>query len=150
MNELLKNTLFWAPLFASMSAQILKVLIILLLDRRFDPDRLTETGGMPSSHSATVSALATAAGITYGVGSPLFAICMTFGLIVIYDATGVRRAAGRHAEVLNTLVSELAHLIEDGKRPEVLKTLLGHNYSQVFVGTLLGVLVGYLTTQAIG
>jgi len=124
-------------------AQILKVILILIFERRLDFQRIKETGGMPSSHSATVAALTTTCGMLYGMASPYFAICIIFGSIVIHDATGVRRAAGKHAEILNNLVSELSHLIVEGKNEKVLKTLLGHTYPQVFAGTVLGIIIGY-------
>jgi len=98
---------------------------------------------MPSSHSATVAALTTTCGMLYGMGSPYFAICIIFGSVVIHDATGVRRAAGKHAEILNNLLSELSHLLEQGKNEKALKTLLGHTYPQVFAGTIFGVIIGY-------
>ncbi len=127
-------------------AQLAKVILILFLERRMAWDRLTETGGMPSSHSAAVAALSTACGLVYGVESPYFAIAIVFGSIVIYDATGVRRAAGQHAEILNSLIVELSHLFEEGNSPKALKTLLGHTYPQVFMGTLLGIIVGFFCT----
>ena len=96
---------------------------------------------MPSSHSAAVAALTVALGMAYGWGSPAFAISAVFGSIVMYDATGIRRAAGLQAELINELVSELAHLFDEGFKPQALRTLLGHTYPQVVVGALLGVLV---------
>lgn len=142
--EFFANKMIWSAFWGMVIAQILKVLIILLFERRLDFQRIKETGGMPSSHSATVAAMTTTCGMLYGVGSPYFAICLIFGTIVIHDATGVRRAAGKHAEILNNLVSELSHLIEEGKNEKALKTLLGHTYPQVIAGTLVGILVGYL------
>jgi len=127
-------------------AQLAKFLLILALERRLAWDRISETGGMPSSHSAAVAALTTAIGLTYGVESAYFAISFVFGSVVIYDATGVRRAAGQHAEVLNSLISEMSHLFEEGDSPKALKTLLGHTYPQVFVGTLLGIFIGFVCT----
>ncbi len=144
MNFLTFNPLICAAFMAMVAAQVIKILLILVMDRRLALDRLTETGGMPSSHSAAVSALATACGLLYGLGSPYFAITVVFGSIVIYDATGVRREAGQHAEILNSLVTELSHLFEEGDSPKALKTLLGHTYPQVLMGTLLGILTGYL------
>lgn len=129
---------------AMVLAQITKVLLILLTERRWALERMTETGGMPSSHSATVAALCTSCGLYYGVDTPLFAIALVFGVIVVYDATGVRRAAGRHAEILNELLKEFSHLFEEEKRPKALKTLLGHTYPQVFVGSGIGVAMGFL------
>lgn len=137
------NRLIWSAFWGMAVAQILKVIIILLFERRLDLKRMKETGGMPSSHSASVAALATSCGMIYGVGSPYFAISIVFGIIVIYDATGVRRAAGQHAEILNNLVSELSHLFEEGKNEKALKTLLGHTYPQVAVGTVVGIIIGY-------
>jgi acid phosphatase family membrane protein YuiD len=144
LQQLLDNTPLIAAVIASMSAQILKVLIVLITERRVAIDRLLETGGMPSSHSATVSALATALGFSHGWASPYFAISAVLASIVMYDATGIRRAAGKQAELINDLVSELAHLFDEGFRPLVLKTLLGHTYPQVLVGCILGVTTGIL------
>ena len=97
---------------------------------------------MPSSHSAAVAALATSLGFLEGWASPYFAIAAVFGSIVMYDATGIRRAAGMQAELINELVDELAHLFDDGFQPQALKTLLGHTYPQVIVGALLGIGMG--------
>lgn len=133
-----------------MAAQLAKVVLILVMEKRLAMDRLTETGGMPSSHSAAVAALATSCGIQYGLQSPYFAISIVFGSIVIYDATGVRRAAGRHAEILNSLIQEMSHLFEEGDKPKALKTLLGHTYPQVVMGTLLGVLIGFACMAKLG
>ena len=129
-------------LIATALAQLIKVLLVLLTERRFAGDRLLETGGMPSSHSAAVTALATSIGSIYGISSPYFAIAMVFGGIVMYDATGIRRAAGIQAEMINELVDNLSHLFDEGFQPQVLKTLLGHTYPQVLAGAVLGVLTG--------
>ncbi len=137
------NKLIWSAFWGMTIAQVLKVIIILIFERRFDFQRIKETGGMPSSHSATVAAITTICGFLLGFNSPMFAICIVFGTIVIYDATGVRRAAGKHAEILNNLISELSHLIEEGNNEKALKTLLGHTYPQVFAGTILGIVIGY-------
>ncbi len=144
MAELLLNTPLVAAFTATLIAQALKVVIVLLAERRMALDRLLETGGMPSSHSAAVAAIATVLGSLYGVGSPYFALAAVFGSVVIYDATGIRRAAGKQAEMINNLVNELAHLFDEGFRPQVLKTLLGHTYPQVAVGVLLGVGTGLM------
>ena len=87
------NPLFASALLTMIIAQTGKVLILLLYERRWSPKRITETGGMPSSHAATVAALCTSSILHYGVNSPYFAISFVFGIIVIYDATGIRRAA---------------------------------------------------------
>ncbi|HEX7039241.1 MAG TPA: divergent PAP2 family protein [Trueperaceae bacterium] len=141
MSELVLNGPLMAALLATVLAQVLKLVIVLLTERRLLLSRLLETGGMPSSHSAAVAALAVALGMAYGWNSPQFAIAAVFGSIVMYDATGIRRAAGLQAELINELVSELAHLFDEGFKPQALRTLLGHTYPQVLVGALLGVAV---------
>lgn len=111
------------------------------------------TGGMPSSHTATIISLTTAIGITSGVQSNEFAIAVIVSLIVMHDAMGVRRHAGYHAEVLNTLLADFNVLIETLKHPslkktesrEKLKELLGHQPAEVFFGAITGIIVGYLT-----
>lgn len=140
--EVFANIPLLAALTATLLAQGLKLLLVLVTERRLALDRLLETGGMPSSHSAAVASLATVLGITHGWGSPYFALAAVFGSIVVYDATGIRRAAGKQAELINDLVNELAHLFDEGFRPRALKTLLGHTYPQVLVGCLLGILTG--------
>ncbi len=141
------NPLVISALIGMVAAQLGKVVLILALEKRFAWDRMTETGGMPSSHSAAVAALTTSCGLIYGVDSGYFGISLVFSSIVIYDATGIRRAAGHHAEILNSLITELSHLFEEGDKPKALKTLLGHTYPQVFAGTLLGILIGFLCTN---
>lgn len=134
----------WNPplalaLFALISVQLLKFVGTLILRKRIDLRRLVGTGGMPSSHSASASALATAVGLQVGWGSPLFAVATYFALVVLYDATGIRRAAGRQAAVLNRIIDELRehHTIE-GER---LRELLGHTPLEVLAGTTYGILV---------
>lgn len=142
MSELLLNKPLMAALVASLLAQAIKVGLILLTERRWAPERLMETGGMPSAHAASVSALFMSLVGVYGLGHPFVALAAVFGMIVIYDATGIRRAAGQHAELLNDLVHELSHLFDAGFQPRALKTLLGHTYPQVLVGALLGFATG--------
>lgn len=146
MSGILGNLPLWAALAATVAAQVLKVTLVLILERRWAPERLLDTGGMPSSHTASVAALATSIGVLYGWGSPTFAIAAVFGSIVMYDATGIRRAAGRQAEAINELVRELGHLFDARFQPRALKTLLGHTYPQVFAGALLGVATALLMT----
>ncbi|XP_006584599.1 uncharacterized protein [Glycine max] len=114
-------------------------LICRFKDRRWDLKQLVGSGGMPSSHSATVTALAAAIGLQEGFGGPLFATALVFACIVMYDATGVRLQAGRQAEVLNQIVYELPaeHPLAES-RP--LRELLGHTPPQVIVGGILGLL----------
>lgn len=127
-------------------AQIIKVITVLVSEKRFAWDRIASTGGMPSSHSAGVSALAATIGVMEGWDSSAFAISTVLALIVMYDATGVRRAAGLHAEYLNVIVKELSHIFkQDGQEQRALKTLLGHTYLQVIAGLMQGILVTIIT-----
>ena len=144
MLEFFLNRPLWAALIASSLAQIIKLGLEFLTERRFDISRLLDTGGMPSAHTAAVSALAVNIGLQEGWKSPHFAISAIFGYLVMYDAAGIRRAAGMHAQIINDLVKELSHLLHDGFQPQILKTLLGHTYPQVFVGMLLGIGTGIL------
>lgn len=144
MAELLHNQALWPSFVAVLIVQSMKVILVWVTERRLVLARMLETGGMPSSHSAGVAALATSIGLIYGLGSPYFALAAVLGGIVIYDATGIRRAAGVQAELINELVEELSHLFTEGFQPQVLKTLLGHTYPQVAVGVLIGVMVGLI------
>jgi hypothetical protein len=144
MEALLENRILWVTLLAAGLAQLLKWIEVALSQHRLDFRRLFETGGMPSSHSAAVAALTTGLGMKYGLQSPFFTISVVFAVIVIYDATGIRRAAGEHAEVLNELVDELNHLLRDGFRSQNLKTLLGHTYPQALVGIVLGIVLALI------
>ncbi len=147
MMSLLTNEPLLAAVIATFAAQVIKVLLVLLTERRWAFDRLLETGGMPSSHSATVTAVAAAIGVVDGLGSTTFALAVVLSGIVMYDASGIRRAAGMHAQLINDLVQELAHLIDDGFQPAVLKTLLGHTYPQVLAGAILGIGTGLLVAM---
>jgi len=142
--DLLSNRWLWVAVLSSTAAQLLKVFLILLIERRWRPGAFMETGGMPSSHSAMVAALTTGVGITEGVGSPLFAASAVFALIVMYDATGVRHSSGQQARLLNELVEELRAVVREGFAPLPLRVLLGHTYLEVLVGTLLGVAAGFI------
>ena len=130
-------------IIAWLCAQVLKVIFLLLKSRKFDFRRLVGSGGMPSSHSAIVCALACSVGLTEGFRSPDYAIAFVLALIVMYDAAGVRRAAGQQAKILNKLVEdwEKNTYSENEKK---LKELLGHTPREVFAGALLGILVGII------
>ena len=131
-----------APLVAWTIAQAAKVLLTSFRQRRLNLRVLAETGGMPSSHSAIVMGLTTAIGKYAGVGSAAFAIALIFTFVVMYDAVGLRRAAGRQAEVLNRLVDDLVHM--RGVQEQRLRELLGHTPLEVFVGAAIGLGVGLI------
>jgi uncharacterized protein len=145
MQALLANQVLWTALIASILAQVLKVLLILIGERKWMPERALETGGMPSSHTASVAALAVMCGLEFGWDSGYFAIAAIFGSIVMYDATGIRRASGMQAELINDLVQELDAVLREGFAPKPLKELLGHTYFEVFVGFLLGIAVAIVS-----
>ena len=149
LTDLLGNRWLWTAVIASTAAQVLKVLLILLLERRWHPGAFMETGGMPSSHSAMVAALSTGIGLTEGWNTPLFAVAATFALIVMYDATGVRHSSGVQARLLNELVEELRAVVREGFAPQPLRVLLGHTYLEVFVGTLIGILAAWLAFRVL-
>ncbi|KAG7589258.1 hypothetical protein ISN44_As07g015570 [Arabidopsis suecica] len=135
-----------SSLLAFTIAQFIKFFTSWYKERRWDLKRLVGSGGMPSSHSATVTALALAVGLQEGFGGSHFAIALVLTTIVMYDATGVRLHAGRQAEVLNQIVYELPaeHPLAES-RP--LRELLGHTPPQVIAGGMLGLstaVVGYL------
>ena len=122
------------------AAQVIKVFFSLIEDKRFDFRRLVGSGGMPSSHASFVTSLATAVGLEKGFGGTEFAICAVLALVVMYDAAGVRRAAGQQARILNKLVEQWgkSDFSDTDKR---LKELLGHTPKEVFVGALLGITI---------
>ncbi len=122
-------------------AQAIKVVLHTVVNKRFDVSRLIDTGGMPSSHTAFVSALSTSIGWTEGAHSAIFASTLCFSLIVIYDATNLRRNAGHQAQLLNELVVQLLHgkILHEKFTFRKLRELLGHKPSEVFVGAVFGI-----------
>ncbi|MCM3711589.1 divergent PAP2 family protein [Sporosarcina luteola] len=148
--SILQNTPLLAALFAILFAQFVKIPIHFLLTKKLDWKLMTSTGGMPSSHSAAVSALTTAIGYEVGLGSPLFAVSAIFAVIVMFDATGIRYQAGQQALIINqmrvdfqTFVTEVKGWPQkDGPQKILeLKTLLGHKPSEVFAGSMTGIFI---------
>lgn len=142
MKDLLQNTVLIYGMLAWLVAQISKILIRYIRHRSIDLHMLLSAGGMPSSHSALVCATAMAVALSEGLDSPLFALAVALAAVVMYDATGVRRAAGRQATVLNQIVEELfqGHPISEAK----LEELLGHTPTQVIFGAVLGILIAWI------
>lgn len=141
--ELGNNRLFVSAVVGWFTAQILKTGINLLMTREFHAERLVGSGGMPSSHSSTVCALTTAAGMLYGPGSAEFAISFILAMIVMYDAMGVRRETGKQAKLLNLMVSVFNHEYK-GLPEELLKEYIGHTPLQVFAGAMLGIILAVI------
>lgn len=144
-SKLAQNDILWTALSAWFVAQLLKGIFYFIKEKRVNFQRFVGAGGMPSSHSALVTALATAVGIRIGWDQPLTAVVMIFAVIVMYDAAGVRLAAGRQATTLNKIIDEL---FEEGEfHQERLKEFLGHTPVEVFGGAILGILMAVLFTQ---
>ena len=131
-----------APLVAWTIAQTAKVIIYSIREHRLNLRVLAVTGGMPSSHSAIVMGMTTAVGKYAGITSAPFAIALIFSFVVMYDAAGLRRAAGRQAAILNRLVEDLVNM--RGVQEAKLRELLGHTPVEVLVGAILGVLAGLI------
>jgi acid phosphatase family membrane protein YuiD len=135
-------TFLLAPLVAWAIAQASKVILTSVRQRKLNLRVLAETGGMPSSHAAIVMGMTTAVGKHAGISSAPFAIALIFSFVVMYDAAGLRRAAGRQAAILNRLVEDLVHM--RGMQEQKLRELLGHTPVEVVVGALLGIGVGLI------
>lgn len=148
--DLLFNIPLLIALTAIIVAQFIKIPLYYIPNKRLDWSLMFSTGGMPSSHSAAVTALSTAIAIEHGLHSSYFAIAAVFAIIVMFDAAGVRRHAGEQAVVLNKLVDDFNAMIEDMKnwkgqteqvKRKKLKELLGHQPIEVLVGGIFGIIV---------
>lgn len=139
--ELFDNTIFLSAAAGWLVAQILKTLIHLFFTRRFVAERLVGSGGMPSSHSSTACALATAVYLECGASSPLFAISLILAIIVMYDAMGVRRETGIQAKVLNEMMKLFEDMGSDMAPQDKLKEFVGHTPLQVIIGAFLGIAI---------
>lgn len=148
VSQIFHNQVLVVALLACFTAQGLKLIIELIRDRKVSFRYLVTTGGMPSAHSALVGALAAGIGQSMGWSSPDFAIACLFAVIVMYDAAGVRQAAGKQAKLLNQITEEL---FQEGHNfnEEKLKELLGHTPFQVLVGLILGIAISMLSYKVI-
>jgi uncharacterized protein len=142
IEEIINNKVLITCVTAWFIAQLLKIILTFHKTKKIDITRFVGSGGMPSSHTSFVMSLATAIGKMYGWSSPLFALSISFAFVVMYDAAGVRRAAGYQAKVLNMIIDDLAHHKPLGN--ERLKELLGHTPKEVLAGALLGILIAQL------
>lgn len=145
--DILHNQVLLVALVACLIAQTLKLVIEFGKHHKVNFRVLVETGGMPSAHSALVAALATGVGQTIGWASPEFAIAVIFAVIVMYDAAGVRQAAGKQARILNQIIDEFFE--EDHQfNEDRLKELLGHTPVQVIAGSILGIVISWIAEIA--
>ncbi len=143
-NEILSNKLIVNGFIAWLCSQVLKTITNAVINRKFDIFRLVGDGGMPSSHSATVSAVATTSAMLYGFASFEFGVTLVLAFIVMHDAMGVRQETGKHSKILNELI-EMFHTMEQKiTSTEKLEEFVGHTPMQVSAGALLGVLVALL------
>ncbi|MHB1501342.1 MAG: divergent PAP2 family protein [Candidatus Dormibacteria bacterium] len=140
MAPLFTNQFIWVPTLAWAVAQILKVATDSWRRRRFSVRSIGLSGGMPSSHTAMTVCLTTLLGRRLGTGSPVFAAAVVLTVVVVYDATGVRRAAGQQGLILNQMIEDLRSSL--GLRYERMRAFLGHTPFEVLAGVVLGFLVG--------
>jgi len=142
--EVFDNEILWITIISWSVAQCIKIIIGIVREKRFNFKWIVGTGGMPSSHAAGVSALATTLGLNIGFDSPYFALAAIFAFITMFDAQTSRRSIGVQARVLNKIVEDLS---QKGKVEEQrLRELIGHTPVEVFVGSLLGIVIGATLT----
>lgn len=142
LEQILNNKILWISILSWFIAQVIKIIINLIKFKKFDFKLIISSGGMPSSHSSFVTAMTISIGQKLGYDSPLFAMCTVFSLVVMYDAAGVRRAAGQQAVILNKIMDEIkTNTLNVEKR---LKELLGHSPIEVAAGALLGILISII------
>jgi len=140
--ELLNNKVLLCCVVSWFIAQLLKIFLTYRTSKKIDLTRLVGSGGMPSSHTSFVMALATSVGKISGWNSPIFAVSICFAFVVMYDAAGVRRAAGNQAKILNLIIEDI--FLHKPLQNEKLKELLGHTPKEVFAGALLGIIIANL------
>ncbi len=142
LQELLHNDILLAGILSWFVAQVIKTILYAVINKELDMTRLMGDGGMPSAHSATVTAVAAMTGLLCGFGSPLFALACILAIIVMHDAMGVRLETGKQAKLLNEMVTLLEALGQPKLSMEKkLKEFVGHTPSQVMAGMLLGIVV---------
>ena len=140
--EIVRNKCIWLPIILWFLIQIFKVIVDLVKNRKLNIKRIIGAGGMPSSHSAIVCSVAVCLGKQYGFDSGIFALAVIMAFVVMYDAAGVRRAAGKQARILNKIL-ETPGLTTDEVQGKLIEAL-GHTPIQVFVGAVIGIGAGIL------
>ncbi len=141
--EIFQNQVLIGALLAWSGAQGFKLAIEYKRTRSWDWSLLLRAGGMPSSHSALVTATAHGIGLTSGFDTPLFAMSVALAMIVIYDATGIRRQAGQHAKIINAIIKDFIEG-HPARSQEKLREVLGHSPMEAFIGAVLGVVVAQI------
>ena len=142
LQDILQNNALWIAICSWFIAQVIKIIIELIRKKKLKLSLIMSSGGMPSSHSSFVVAVTTVLGLTEGFDSPIFALGAIVSLVVMYDASGVRRAAGKHAKIINEMLAgiENSGIVLDKK----LKEMLGHTPIEVLCGAILGITVALL------
>jgi acid phosphatase family membrane protein YuiD len=140
--EVFNNNILIAGFLSWLIAQVLKIFTDFYKNKKLDATRIVGSGGMPSSHSSLVMGISTAVGLKYGWGSDLYIIVLIFSLIVMYDASGVRRSVGTQAALLNKIIRDIyKHKKIEEKELKELKELVGHTPKEVIAGAVLGIIM---------
>ncbi len=147
IDDLLQNQIFVSAALGWLVAQVLKTLIHFIINKKFVAERMVGSGGMPSSHSATVCSMAAAAGMKYGGGSFEFAVTLMLAIIVMYDAMGVRRETGIQGRVLNEMLEIFVNMGKEISAEAKLKELVGHTPLQVLMGAVLGIIIAVIVVS---
>lgn len=142
LSQIVNNKCIWLPFLLWFIIQTFKVITDLVINKKLNVKRIIGAGGMPSSHSAVVCSLAVCVGKEYGFDSGVFALSMIMAFVVMYDAAGIRRAAGKQARILNKILETPG--LTTGEVQEKLIEALGHTPVQVFVGALVGIFAGII------
>ena len=151
--QIITNPVLFIPAISWIVAQILKTIINAIMNKKLSLDRLVGDGGMPSGHSATVMSLAVLCGWGTGFNSAIFAVALVLAIIVMHDATGVRREAGKQATVIKQLTEAFNSMFfekDEEIRTEKLKEFVGHTPTQVFFGAIVGIIVGVCCIAIMG
>jgi uncharacterized protein len=144
LSDLIRNQILIIAICTWAITQIIKVVVILVQEKRMAWNYLINSGGMPSAHSATVCSLVTSIAMTEGMGSVYFSIAVILAVIVMYDAAGVRQSVGKHSAFLNRLIKEISFKSTPNEREEDFREFIGHTPFQVLVGALLGIFITWL------
>ena len=144
LSEIITNKVLIIPMFSWVIAQLLKVIVTLIRKKQLDLRYLVMSGGMPSAHSAFVSALATSVALIEGLGSVAFGISAIVAMVIMYDAAGIRQSVGKQSVVLNRIIREVGHRRPITELEHDLREFVGHTSFQVIIGGLLGIGITWL------
>lgn len=142
LQQFFSNKVVGVGVVAWATAQLIKIIIDCITNKKIDLALIMSSGGMPSSHSSFVTSITMYVGFTQGFDTVIFALCFAFSMVVMYDAAGVRRAAGKQAKILNLIIENAENI--GVKMDEKLKELLGHSPIEVFAGAVLGIVIAII------